>query len=1350
MKRRDSILQNYYMSKLPKFDVGSEIEPDPKKKRRVPSPLPAFGLLAGIAQQGRFQGSNKDKNILQRNINKNLYPVSYRNPFIRTVAAVLGLQDPNRQEFEEDLQTGYLKETNKWDRAKMNRMDALNMYQGYPQRFNTFSISQYTPSESENPYAVYYKINDPNSQSQLLKMVKVVDGKEELTSLGNDRQFRLYDRRRKGTFIDRLNNVMGNYKVSLGEDEKGKYLSYYDLWDIAPLQDYGVDLPVNFGNPYEIYDRVYYKNVDGNIVPLEGDRSPLKMEIKRTLSPIKKKADGGWLNEYELPKAQKGFTSSDLLNLLAVDQRERNRQNLYNWTSIGAKQANPNVKVQPYQPSEEYKKAVSKLPKKTKEGPSVKAQDMSREAVRLREEAAANYRKQQAIQNSALAQSFGALTPGGYNPGAGTIGAETFININPITAPAMSASRLTQQALGQNPYGFGDGFGSNALATLGLVGDVAGVGSVSLLPGSTGITTRTPLKNIYKINPASGKIPMVGEKPNWLRGYSKDYSDPTKIDFSGMSKFSDQASKSAVKKLNKLDDDWRALSQAERDNPEIYNQYHQAKQKLLIGNKLQNTGLGKLFNVDDVMGAGSYSEFVSPLKYSPDVVLKYSTKEPFEGATRSLFEAGKSIRDPQIGLPFHLQELGANKNVTLTPRMQGSTFGLAQRSAEPISRTAAAEMALKLRQLNKQGIYPDWQGYNFLRNPETGAVSVIDLNTLPGSGAARAFTEGNRIGQNPATIIKQNWNLKPRLRSTKGVDDLGPYTERGGNKFYDLEGGYTDELSKLSDEEFAKYVSGLSDAEKLALYGLESERRTPYVVNELKKPINELIDTRSKAVTLPITTQERINTFLNYITNPIKQNKQGGPLVNNNGYKDGRPPKGSNWRITGDTVYNPTGETILAKANTGEQAILQPYDKSSITFQNADYIDEYHLTSKTDNWLDDYKAKLGGPYNSSWMLTNPKPKPVHVPKMQFAGTPQPIYTSDPRDPRLRDYQDSLSLYKGYKNYELDKTKPIEVYDKNDMATLRAMYPNTKLIEGKPKPLSSYDYWVLTESGRKTNFKVGKTYSNKELALEQNRGEQYQNRQGRGLTKNKGNLILDWGNRAVRSSTIAPIGMGYGDMKDIDNWNAGLVTIYKKPVQPVEYRKRTLERPNLDLPEIEFEALPQPNVEYRSGSAANPKMISETPTKYSYTYPSGNEQKTIYFPSKSSWKAFTEQYDGLSTEERAGSFSASPGTYSQLRRPNPAFDNLKFENGGWLHQYKKGGEYGGLDRWFAEKWVDVKTGKPCGRQEGENRGYPACRPSKRVSSKTPKTSSELSSEEKARFKSSKTSSQRIPYSHKRRK
>jgi hypothetical protein len=53
----------------------------------------------------------------------------------------------------------------------------------------------------------------------------------------------------------------------------------------------------------------------------------------------------------------------------------------------------------------------------------------------------------------------------------------------------------------------------------------------------------------------------------------------------------------------------------------------------------------------------------------------------------------------------------------------------------------------------------------------------------------------------------------------------------------------------------------------------------------------------------------------------------------------------------------------------------------------------------------------------------------------------------------------------------------------------------------------------------------------------------------------------------------------------------------------------------------------------------------------------------------------------------------------------------------------------LKRWFKEEWKDVRTGKPCGRKKGEKRATPYCRPSKRVSSKTPKTASEMTSTEK---------------------
>jgi hypothetical protein len=76
--------------------------------------------------------------------------------------------------------------------------------------------------------------------------------------------------------------------------------------------------------------------------------------------------------------------------------------------------------------------------------------------------------------------------------------------------------------------------------------------------------------------------------------------------------------------------------------------------------------------------------------------------------------------------------------------------------------------------------------------------------------------------------------------------------------------------------------------------------------------------------------------------------------------------------------------------------------------------------------------------------------------------------------------------------------------------------------------------------------------------------------------------------------------------------------------------------------------------------------------------------------------------------------------------------------------------GGLTQWFAEEWVDIKTGKKCGRSGKDKKGrpYPACRPSKRVNKTTPKTRGEMSAAEKAKFKRKKKSGKRIDYNHKR--
>ena len=64
--------------------------------------------------------------------------------------------------------------------------------------------------------------------------------------------------------------------------------------------------------------------------------------------------------------------------------------------------------------------------------------------------------------------------------------------------------------------------------------------------------------------------------------------------------------------------------------------------------------------------------------------------------------------------------------------------------------------------------------------------------------------------------------------------------------------------------------------------------------------------------------------------------------------------------------------------------------------------------------------------------------------------------------------------------------------------------------------------------------------------------------------------------------------------------------------------------------------------------------------------------------------------------------------------------------------------GGLTKWFKEEWIDVKTGKPCGRKSAtkSKRPYPSCRP-KAVAAK-------MTAAEKARSKSRKTGPSRIKH------
>lgn len=80
---------------------------------------------------------------------------------------------------------------------------------------------------------------------------------------------------------------------------------------------------------------------------------------------------------------------------------------------------------------------------------------------------------------------------------------------------------------------------------------------------------------------------------------------------------------------------------------------------------------------------------------------------------------------------------------------------------------------------------------------------------------------------------------------------------------------------------------------------------------------------------------------------------------------------------------------------------------------------------------------------------------------------------------------------------------------------------------------------------------------------------------------------------------------------------------------------------------------------------------------------------------------------------------------------------------------KNKKQGGLTKWFNEEWVDLKTGKECGRKSAKGkskRPYPSCRP-KAVAAKM--TASEKKSSIK-RKTSSKPIKHKVTASGKRRK
>jgi len=70
------------------------------------------------------------------------------------------------------------------------------------------------------------------------------------------------------------------------------------------------------------------------------------------------------------------------------------------------------------------------------------------------------------------------------------------------------------------------------------------------------------------------------------------------------------------------------------------------------------------------------------------------------------------------------------------------------------------------------------------------------------------------------------------------------------------------------------------------------------------------------------------------------------PFESSKGFLNGPPPPGTNYRIPGNSIYNPTPYNILARGSNGQEKVIAAGDTSVQNFGDADYVDEFQIAKK--------------------------------------------------------------------------------------------------------------------------------------------------------------------------------------------------------------------------------------------------------------------------------------------------------------------------------------------------------------------------------------------------------------------
>lgn len=228
-----------------KYNTDYKLDPNKTLAQNKQDELSEYGITSEYAQ---------DKSPVTRNIHAGINPAAkygFQNiandnlsPTMQKIkgainsayrvgySAITGKSVPNEDynnPIVKDMATSPYQETQK---DYKEAQDSWNLYMGYPQKNNTFSVSQTKPKGGTEPY--YLSLNrtpnlDTTDQSNVVSTTKA------------------------GNAI--LNNFnLGDYTVGKGNG----YQSYYDKWDINPFGSGDMPFP-QVGKPLNIYGRKYAK-----------------------------------------------------------------------------------------------------------------------------------------------------------------------------------------------------------------------------------------------------------------------------------------------------------------------------------------------------------------------------------------------------------------------------------------------------------------------------------------------------------------------------------------------------------------------------------------------------------------------------------------------------------------------------------------------------------------------------------------------------------------------------------------------------------------------------------------------------------------------------------------------------------------------------------------------------------------------------------------------------------------------------------------------------------------------------------------------------------------------------------